>query len=72
MLELYIDGQQQRWVSSELIAGPITTNLRAAASERYWVAHGGGSPHYFQGALDELCIFNRDLTLHEIQRLAGQ
>ncbi|HZU38903.1 MAG TPA: LamG domain-containing protein [Gemmataceae bacterium] len=72
ILELYLDGQRQRFVQGNFFAGPITTNLRSAGSERYWAAHGGGSPVYFTGALDELCIFNRDLGLHEIQRLAGR
>ena len=56
---------------AENSGGSITTNLRALGSERRWVLDNVkeyGSP-WFQGGIDEVCIFNRALTAAEIKSL---
>jgi hypothetical protein len=72
IIELFIDGKSQGKTSSPQSAGPITTNLRSVASERYWltVRPGAGWAHW-NGCMDEFAIFNRALADAEIQRLAG-
>jgi hypothetical protein len=70
-VELFVDGAAQGRSVGANCGGPITTNLRTAGSEQYWARKGGGTP-FLNGAIDELCIFKRDLKREEIQRLAGR
>jgi hypothetical protein len=71
-IELYLDGESQGQVAGMKTGGPITTDLRAAGSERYWVKTGWPAPHYLKGAIDELCVFRRDLKGEEVRNLAGR
>ena len=42
-------------------------------SERYHATKGGvGLNPYYSGAVDELALFNRELTEVEVQKLAGK
>jgi Concanavalin A-like lectin/glucanases superfamily len=73
-IDMYIDGAWQASDKSANAAGPITSNLRALGSERYWVMRRFQSPErcYFRGDLDEICIFGRALQEKEIKKLAGR
>ncbi len=71
-VELYLDGELHKQVAGMNTGGPITTNLRAIGSERYWVKTSWPAPHYLKGAIDEVCVFNRDLKPEEIRSLAGR
>ena len=68
--QLFIDGALVRLGSGDGADGAITTDLRALGSERYWITKrpGPGNPH-FEGLMDELVIYNRDLTAEELQEL---
>jgi hypothetical protein len=71
-VELYVDGDMQDHAAGLASSGAITTNLRTAGSERYWLTHPGWGPPYWKGALDEFCIFRRALGAAEIRKLAGR
>jgi hypothetical protein len=71
-IELFIDGVSQGMGSGADAGGPITTNLRALGSERYWVQSGlEPAKRYLVGAVDEFCIFDRALSAAEVRKLAG-
>jgi Concanavalin A-like lectin/glucanases superfamily len=75
-IELFLDGAAQGQATAPGAAGPITTDLRAVGMEPRWTRQGmgtfGGVRAYFEGAVDEFCIFGRKLTAEEIRKLAGQ
>lgn len=71
-IELFLDGVSQGQKSGNLSGGAITTDLRALGAERYWISHrtfAFGDP-YFEGDMDEFCIFDRVLKANEIAALA--
>jgi hypothetical protein len=70
-IELFLDGVSQGKGTGANAGGSITTDLRALGSERYWLAHGGGKSNW-AGVVDEFCIFDRELTAKEIEKLAGK
>lgn len=72
VIELFIDGRSQGTAVGASSKGAITTDMRSAAREQYWlmINRGPGWPH-FHGCLDEFAIFNRALTDPEIRELAG-
>jgi Concanavalin A-like lectin/glucanases superfamily len=73
LIELFLDGTSQGRATGANAGGPITTDLRALGSERYWVLHhqsNYGVP-YLAGAVDEFCVFDRELSKAEIEDLAG-
>jgi hypothetical protein len=71
-IELFVDGSTQGKNAAPHSAGPITTNLRSAAREQYWltVRHGPGLAHW-NGCLDDFAIFSRALSETEVRGLAG-
>jgi hypothetical protein len=69
-VELYLDGVSQGR-GAGMHAGPITTDLRAVGCERLWVQQNDmrwGRPG-FVGGIDEVYVFNRELSADEVQRL---
>jgi hypothetical protein len=70
-IELFIDGVSQGKATGTAAGGPITTDLRALGSERFWAKSGGGNPQLI-GAVDEFCVFDRALGAKEIDKLAGR
>jgi hypothetical protein len=74
LVSVYVDGKRSAQGSSGNTKGSITTNMRTLGVERYWATQGGNAPgrSYFSGAVDELSIFDRELTPGEIKRLAGR
>lgn len=71
-VELFLDARSQGKDMGKNTGGPITTNLRALASDRFVVASGKNAPAYFAGSIDEVCLYNRVLTPGEIGTLAGK
>jgi len=71
-VELYMDGVSCGTHRSAGAAGPINTNLRAFGDERFWVLRrpAGGPVSRLQGALDDIRIYNRMLTVDEVRQLA--
>jgi hypothetical protein len=62
-IELFIDGDSQGQQMSGECGGPITTDLRAVGSERFWVQRGEHHERqYLHGWVDEVCLFGRSLT----------
>lgn len=59
-VSLYLDGALQGSMAARAngAAGPITTNLRALGSERYWVMRGQFTParQHLRGVIDEVCV----------------
>jgi hypothetical protein len=73
-VELFLDGVSQGQAAAANSGGSITTDLRDLGCERYWVMHRQskfGLP-YFAGAVDEFCVFKRNLSQAEIDHLAGK
>jgi hypothetical protein len=71
-VELFLDGQSQGKDAGKNTGGPITTDLRALASDRFVVASGKNTPAYFAGSIDEVCLYDRVLTPGEVGVLAGK
>jgi len=72
-VELFIDGVSQGRSTSANAGGAVTTNWRTLGLERFWLKDGpGNSRCYLNGAMDEVCIFDRALSPTEIRRLAGK
>jgi hypothetical protein len=73
--ELFLDGVTLGEEDRPENRGAITTDLRAIGGELYWIKRSNGfGPHaqtYFDGLIDEVCVFNRALKVAEIQKLAG-
>jgi hypothetical protein len=70
-VELFLDARSQGKDMGKNSGGPITTDLRALASDRFVVAGGKNSPAYFAGSIDEVCLYDRVLTVGEVGVLAG-
>lgn len=72
-IELFLDGASQGKASGAQAGGAITTDMRALGSERYWAKEGfmPQDQRFFQGAVDEFCVFGRALSAAEIRELAG-
>lgn len=77
---LYVDGDHpamqnmpaETFQSFFSTPGPITTEVRVLGCERYLVQSGSKfGPLYFEGLLDEACVFNRALSSEELKKLAG-
>ncbi len=71
VIELFLDGISIKRTVNPAAAGPIESDLRALGQERFWMTDVPFGNPTFQGALDELCAFDRVLTNEEIRRLAG-
>ncbi len=71
-VELFLDAQSQGKDVGKNTGGPITTDLRALASDQFVAASGKNSPPYFAGSIDEVCLYDRVLTPEEIGVLAGK
>ncbi len=71
-VELFLDGKSQGKDAGKNTGGPITTDLRALATDRFVVAKGKNTPAYFAGRIDEVCLYNRVLTPEEIGVMAGK
>jgi MSHA biogenesis protein MshQ len=63
-VEVYVDGQPSGSATSDV--GVKTTAFRTVGR----IDDTGGTPTYFQGAVDDLLIFNRVLTADEVRALA--
>ncbi len=71
-IALFVDGRWRGTAVGAHAGGAITTDLRAVGREQYWLlVRRIGHPHW-DGALDELAIFNRALSAEEIASLAGR
>lgn len=71
-ITLYLDGENQGSASSPQSGGAITTDWRAVGVEKYWVNVRSAGQPYFNGCVDEFCIFNRALTRQDVRKLAGR
>lgn len=73
-VELFLDGISQGRGAAVHSDGPITTNLRALGLNRRWILTNEQryGPPTFRGGIDEVCVFNRVLTLTEIQSLMAK
>lgn len=71
VVEFYLDGVAMGRDASASAAGLIASDLRTLGSERYWLMDGSFGNPTWQGAFDELCVFNRALDAKEIASLAG-
>jgi Concanavalin A-like lectin/glucanases superfamily len=73
---LHVDAQAQATAVDPVGGFAITTDLRTLGCEGYWLqrrqASFGGVATFLDGALDEICIFDRALSADEIRRLAGR
>lgn len=71
-IELFLDGASHGTHRSPGAAGPINTNLRAFGDERFWVLRrpAGGPISRLNGALDDIRIYNRMLSVDEVRQLA--
>jgi len=65
---VFLDGKQVDQGNGGNTAGSITTDLRAIGGD----LRPGFAPPRYEGAVDELCIFGRDLSADEIAALAGK
>jgi hypothetical protein len=72
-VELFVDGVSQGTASGAASGGAVTTDWRTVGLERRWLTGGArfGTPD-FDGAVDELCVFDRALRPEEIRALAGR
>jgi Concanavalin A-like lectin/glucanases superfamily len=71
VIALWMDGAPQGQMGAAKSGGPVTTELRALGSERVWIVKNDnrwGNPT-FQGAIDEVCVFNRAIDPAEVQVL---
>ena len=71
-VECVLDGKSLDKRRGTNSAGPITTTVRSVGCERSLAINQPSSAAYFACAIDELCVFNRALTLQEIGTLAGK
>jgi hypothetical protein len=68
---LHVNGRMLCSVASTHASGAITTDLRMLALESYWAKdQGPPAAAFFNGCIDEFCIFNRALSFDEMQTLA--
>jgi hypothetical protein len=72
LVECVLDGKSLDKRRGTNSAGPITTTVRSVGCERSLAINQPSSAAYFACAIDELCVFNRALTLQEIGALAGK
>jgi hypothetical protein len=71
-LELFVDGLTQGSNRSLTSRDALTTDVRSLGCERVEANNAPWDPaHSYQGDLDEFCVYNRVLSLPEIQSLAG-
>src|SRR5205085_1308912 len=73
-LELFVDGTSQPAPpgapAAPVLPGAITTSWRTLGCERHRVVRDGQPAEaYFNGGVDEFCIFGRALTAREVQLL---
>jgi hypothetical protein len=73
-IELYVDGTPMERAEQPGLNGPIVTDWRSVGTERRWASENKSDLHgvstYYVGAVDEFCVYNRDLTAAEIRQLA--
>jgi hypothetical protein len=65
-VKLYVDGEQWSW---EVLLDDLN-NPRPLARQPVRIGGGGGAENRFRGAIDEVRIYNRDLTAAEVAVLA--
>jgi hypothetical protein len=71
-VELYLDGIFQAKEKGKNSAGPITTQHHTVGSDRFVVEHPRRpGPAYFDGSIDEFCVFKRALSGDDIAVLTG-
>lgn len=68
-VQLYLDGNADSKTAVPGTSGAITTNLRALGSERLWVQIHYAGQAQFKGAIDEVCIFGRELSAADVKEL---
>lgn len=73
VLLLYVDGELKQSGGNPNCRGAITTDWRTVGVETYWVKKGAamGQP-YLAGCVDEICIFDRELSADDVRKLAGR
>jgi hypothetical protein len=78
LVQVFVDGGVQNGAEAQtnfhVAGGPISTHWRTLGRECWWARwdqqRDGRS--FFNGCVDEFCIFNRDLQADEVRLLAGQ
>lgn len=68
-IQLFVDGMLEDRATVAGVGGAITTNLRAVGSERLWVQIRFAQQPQYRGAVDEFCIFGRELAPAEVKEL---
>jgi hypothetical protein len=71
-VELFVDGTSSGSAKGDHSAGAITTDWRFIGREERRVRTGYAGANSWNGVVDELAIYGRDLTGAEIARLAGR
>ena len=71
-VELFLDGRTQGRNVGKNSGGPITTDLRALASDRFVVASSKKATPYLAGRIDEVRLYDRVLAPEEVAILARQ
>jgi Concanavalin A-like lectin/glucanases superfamily len=69
-VELFLDARSQGKNVGKNTGGPITTDLRALASDRFVVASGKNATAYLAGTINEVCLYDRVLAPAELGVLA--
>ncbi|MUU78520.1 LamG-like jellyroll fold domain-containing protein [Winogradskyella endarachnes] len=69
-LSLYINGELV--LSSDSVTGPILTDVNNEAYRIGRKPYNSGNQVYFKGEIDEVRVFNTNLTEEEIQRIVYQ
>jgi hypothetical protein len=62
-VEVYVDGKQAVWASSEALDKVCTFNALGRRDA------AGGAPLFFQGAIDDIKLYRRIVTAEEVQAL---
>jgi hypothetical protein len=71
-IEVFVDGESVGTNSAPHGGGPITTDLRFVGREEYRIRVAFRGATTWNGVIDELAAFGRQLTADEVARLAGR
>jgi hypothetical protein len=72
ILRLYLDGRAAGDATGDKAKGAITTDWRTLGVEMYWVKVRQGGHPYLSGCVDEFCIFDHELSVKDVRKLAGR
>jgi hypothetical protein len=71
-IELFVDGMSAGKHRAGQSGGPVTTDLRFVGREEYRIRVAYPAATTWNGVIDELAVFGRQLTPEEVARLAGR